>query len=110
MYRLVVVTDNETADGFRLSGTDVLVVESVDDARQVVGELMDDSEVGIIALDARFEAGIDARLQRRIDSVYRPVVVMLPLGERLDAEVGANERLARMIRRAVGFDVTLKRG
>ena len=110
MYRLIVITDDEVADGFRLSGVDVVAVASSDEARVVVTELMDDSEVGIIGLDTRFELGIDARLQRKIDSVYRPVVVMLPLGDDLNADVGASERLARMIRRAVGFDVTLKRG
>lgn len=110
MYKLTVVTDPEVADGFRLSGVDVRVAFSPEEARQIVSELMDDPEIGIIGLDVRLESGIDLRLQRKIDSVYRPVVVTLPLGDRLDTDSGASDRLARMIRRAVGFDVTLKRG
>lgn len=110
MYKLTVVTDPEVADGFRLSGVDVRVAFSPEEARQIVSELMDDPEIGIIGLDVRLESGIDLRLQRKIDSVYRPVVVTLPLGDRLDTDAGASDRLARMIRRAVGFDVTLKRG
>ena len=82
MYKLTVVTDPEVADGFRLSGVDVRVAFSPEEARQIVSELMDDPEIGIIGLDVRLESGIDLRLQRKIDSVYRPVVVTLPLGDR----------------------------
>lgn len=110
MYRVIVVTDTEIADGFRLAGVDVREVDSIETARTALTQLMDDEETGIIGLDIRFEEAIDARLQRRIDSVYRPMVVSLPLRDRLDRDSGATDRLARMIRRAVGFDVTLKRG
>ena len=53
---------------------------------------------------------IDERLQQKIDSIYRPIVISLPIREKL--EVGEDHRayLARLIRRAIGFDITLRRG
>lgn len=110
MYRVVVITDHQMADGFRLGGVDVTEANNVDDARDAVAGLLDDERSGIIALDARFEDAIDAGLERRIDAVYRPMVVILPLRDRLDRDAGATDRLTRLIRRAVGFDVSLKRG
>ena len=55
-------------------------------------------------------AMIDERTQKKIDSIYRPLVVSLPLREKL--AIGDDHRayLARLIRRAIGFDITLRRG
>lgn len=98
------------ADGFRLGGVDVNVADSPESARRVLSELLDDDRSGIIALDARFEEAIDAGIERRIESVFRPMVVTLPILDQLDHDSGTADRLSRLIRRAVGFDVSLKKG
>jgi V/A-type H+-transporting ATPase subunit F len=110
VYKLIVLTDPDNADGFRLGGCDVRVAESPDEARRTLAELVDDDVSGIIALNAAFAAAIDERLQKKIDSTYRPIVVSLPITEKL--EVGQDHRayLSRLIRRAIGFDITLRRG
>ena len=65
---------------------------------------------GIIAVNAALMAAIDERLQKKIDSIYRPIVISLPITEKL--EIGEDHRayLSRLIRRAIGFDITLRRG
>ncbi len=110
MYRLVVLTDSDSADGFRLAGVDVVVIDSVDQVGERLNRLIDDEASGIIAVSERMMAGIDERTQRKIDSIYRPLVISLPLREQL--EMGEDHRayLARLIRRAIGFDITLRRG
>lgn len=110
MYRLMCITDAKTADGFRLAGIDVLVAAHDEDARSMINELMDGEEAGIIALDQRMSSAIDERLDKRLERVYRPIVVMLPLGDSAQTAELTRQRLVRLIRRAVGFDVTLKRG
>jgi len=110
LYKLTVLTDTSTADGFRLSGVDTVVVDSAEMTRVHLNSLIDDEDSGIIAVNERLMAGIDERTQRRIDSIYRPIVISLPIKEKL--EVGDDHRayLARLIRRAIGFDITLRRG
>lgn len=110
MYKLIVLTDAETADGFRLAGVDVSVADSPSMARRMLASLIDDDESGIIAVNERLMAEIDGRLQQKIDSIYRPIVVSLPIREKL--EMGEDHRayLSRLIRRAIGFDITLRRG
>lgn len=110
MYKLIVLTDSDTADGFRLAGVDVALVDSPDEIRHTLNELLDDEDSGIIAVNERMMAGIDERTQKKIDSIYRPIVVSLPIREKL--EVGEDHRayLSRLIRRAIGFDITLRRG
>jgi V/A-type H+-transporting ATPase subunit F len=102
LYKLLVLTDADTADGFRLAGVDVVVVESPEEARKSLAALVDTDSSGIIA--------VDERLRKKIDSIYRPIVVSLPIREKL--ELGEDHRayLSRLIRRAIGFDITLRRG
>lgn len=110
MYRLVVLTDPDNADGFRLAGVDVEVAESGDDARRKLNALLDDDESGIIAINERMVGAIDERTQRKIDSIYRPIVVSLPIRETLETGEDHRAYLSRLIRRAIGFDITLRRG
>jgi len=110
LYKLVVLTDPETADGFRLAGVDVRIAKSGDEARRQLAALVDDDSSGIIAVNEQMMAAIDERLQKKIDSIYRPIVISLPITERL--QIGEDHRayLSRLIRRAIGFDITLRRG
>ncbi|HSK46410.1 MAG TPA: V-type ATP synthase subunit F [Coriobacteriia bacterium] len=110
MYKLIVLTDPDTADGFRLAGVDVHVVESIDLVREKLNKLLDEEESGIIAVNEQFIAAIDERTQKKIDSIYRPLVISLPIREKLAFGEDHRAYLARLIRRAIGFDITLRRG
>jgi V/A-type H+-transporting ATPase subunit F len=110
LYRLVVLTDADSADGFRLAGVDVEVISSAEQATTRLNRLLDDDDTGIIAVNGVYLAGIEERTQRKIDSIYRPLVVALPLKEQLELGEDHRAHLARLIRRAIGFDITLRRG
>lgn len=110
MYKLVVLTDTDTGDGFRLAGVDVVTVESPDEARKRLNELIDDDSSGIVAVNEAFMAEIDERTQQKIASTYRPIVISLPIREKLMTDEDHRAYLSRLIRRAIGFDITLRRG
>ena len=110
MYKLIVLTDPDTADGFRLAGVDVVVCESLELVREKLNGLLDDEDSGIIAVNEQMMAAIDERTQKKIDSIYRPLVISLPIRERLAFGEDHRAYLARLIRRAIGFDITLRRG
>lgn len=110
MYKLVVLTDPDTADGFGLAGVDVVVAESQDDARRKLNGLIDDDTSGIVAINEAFMTDIDERTQQKINQTYRPIVITLPIRERLITEEDHRAYLSRLIRRAIGFDITLRRG
>ena len=110
MYKLIVLTDPDTADGFRLAGVSVEVVESNELVRERLNRLLDDEDSGIIAVNEQMMAAIDERTQKKIDAIYRPLVISLPIRERLAFGEDHRAYLARLIRRAIGFDITLRRG
>lgn len=110
MYKLIVLTDPDNADGFRLAGVDVEVIDNDDQVVDRLNRLLDDDDSGIIVVNERMMGAIDGRTQRKIDSVYRPLVISIPLKEQLEMGEDHRAHLARLIRRAIGFDITLRRG
>jgi len=108
MYKVVVLTDPETAYGFRLAGVDVHEVEDLDEARREINRLLEDSRTGILAVNESFLAAVDDRIKQRIEATYRPIVVSLPVRDKLGTAGERKAFLARLIHRAVGFDVTLR--
>jgi V/A-type H+-transporting ATPase subunit F len=68
LYKLIVLTDPDTADGFGLAGVTVHVAESPEDARRKLSALIDDDESGIIAVNEAYMAEIDERIQQRSTS------------------------------------------
>jgi len=67
LYKLIVLTDPDNADGFRLAGVDVEVVDSDDKVRERLNRLLDDESSGIIAVN---EHMID-RKSTRLNSSHR---------------------------------------
>jgi vacuolar-type H+-ATPase subunit F/Vma7 len=110
LYKLVVLTDSDTGDGFRLAGVDVITVDSPEEARKRLNELIDDDSSGIVAVNEAYMAEIDERTQQKINSTYRPIVITLPIREKLHTDEDHRAYLSRLIRRAIGFDITLRRG
>ncbi|HEY5532324.1 MAG TPA: V-type ATP synthase subunit F [Candidatus Anoxymicrobiaceae bacterium] len=108
MYKVVVLTDPETAHGFRLAGVDVREAKDGEEAKREINRLLEDDNTGILAVNEGFLSSVDERIQKRIESTYRPIVVSLPVKEKLGAVGERRAFLAKLVHRAVGFDVTLK--
>ncbi len=108
MYKLIVLAEPETSDGFRLAGVDVVEVREGEEARKRLRELLDDDTVGIIALSEEFEPYIDERTRSKIQKIYRPIVVNVPSKKKLEIRERA-EYLRSLIKRAIGFEIKLSR-
>ena len=108
MYKAIVITDPETADGFRLAGVGVVEVENADEAREKIKGFLDDPDAGILAVNESFYNAIDEKTQEKIDRVYRPIVIPMPIKESVEMAGERRAYLARLIHRAIGFDITLR--
>ena len=83
-------------------------VDSPEKANNEINRLMEDDRTGILAVNEGFLAGIDDRIKVRIEATYRPIVVSLPIKEKFGSIGERKAFLARLVHKAVGFDVTLK--
>jgi V/A-type H+-transporting ATPase subunit F len=59
LYKFIVVTDPDTAPGFRLAGVDVLEASSVEEAKKVIPALLFKDDTGIVAVNEDFMASLD---------------------------------------------------
>lgn len=107
MFKVAVITDEDSALGFRLTPVETFVVETPEEARQQLVKLLNDDTVGVIVMNDDFLGAVDERLQQRIDKLYRPIVVPIPAKKSVEITEERRAYLAGLIRRAVGFDIKL---
>ena len=61
MYKFVVVTDPDSAPGFRLAGVDVLEASSLDEAKKIIPPLIYKDDTGIVAISEDLMAALDEK-------------------------------------------------
>ena len=108
MSRLIVITRPPLLPGFELARVGAFGVEDVETAEELIEELLESGETGLLAIDDSIFAHIDPALIRRLDAAEQLPYLPIPGGQPLGPEAIRRYRLAEMIRRAIGFHVTFK--
>jgi V/A-type H+-transporting ATPase subunit F len=106
MYKFVVVTDPDTAPGFRLAGVDVLEASSLDEAKKIISPLIYKDDTGIVAINEDFMAVLDEKLLDKIAKTYRPIIIPIPSKAK---GVDRTGYIQRLLRRAIGYNIVLRR-
>jgi V/A-type H+-transporting ATPase subunit F len=106
MYKYVIVTDPETAAGFRLAGVEVIEVSTPEEARKLIPPLLDADDTGIIGVSEEFMSVLDPELLARIDKTYRPVIIPIPGRAK---KVMSETYIERLLRRAIGYNIVVRR-
>ncbi len=111
MGRLIVVTTPELEAGYRLAGVGPREAASVEEAAEVLEELVEQSSEGdVVAVHEPFFNQLDRSLQRRIDALVSPLVIALPGGEGVESEAEQRARHLRILWEAVGYEITFEPG
>ena len=105
MYRMAVVTDPETATGFRLAGVEVRQAttpqEALEHLRQLIG-----LDYGLAAVNEALLVGIGEELSRALRGRQLPILVPFPAPT---AEIESGEDyIARLVKEHIGFYVKLR--
>jgi len=106
LYKFVVVTDPDTASGFRLAGVDVLEAPTIEEAKRIITSLLFKDDTGIVAVNEDFIDAMDEKVMERIEKTYRPIVIPIPSRARRVDRAGYIERL---LRRAIGYKIVVRR-
>jgi V/A-type H+-transporting ATPase subunit F len=106
MGRLMVITTPDLAPGFQLAGAETFVVESAEEAKTVLQQLLEGDEASLIVLRQDLLGAVPPRLQRQIDASYRPVVMAIPGGTPTTSAEEHRRYIAELIQRAIGFHIT----
>jgi len=106
MYRFLVVTDPETAAGFRLAGVDVVEAAGIEEAGAILPDLLYRDDTGIVAVNEEFMAGLDPKILGKMERTHRPILIPIPSGAGKGEGIGYVERL---LQRAIGSNIVVRR-
>lgn len=106
MYKFMVVTDPDTAAGFRLAGAEVIEAAGPAEAKKIIPPLLHRDDTGIIAVNEEFIQALDEKLLSKIEKTYRPIIIPIPRRARAGGGPGYLENL---LRRAIGYNIVVRR-
>ncbi len=110
MRRVLGIFRDELAAGFTLAGVEVSRVRDSAGAREVLQGVTDGTEYGLVIIEESLLEGLEERERERLDALNIPLVVPVPgeLRWRTEAEPPADDAVARLIRRAVGYQLDIR--
>lgn len=108
MSRLLIITRPHLLPGFELARVDAFAARDVEEAAELIAELLRSREPGLLAIDDGLHALLDPALIRRLDAAEQLPHLVIPGGQPLGPEATRKYRFAEMIRRAIGYHLVFK--
>jgi len=109
MARLLIITDPDTALGFRLTGAEVSVVTSRAAAAERLLGLLKAKEAGLVIYNEEYRAALPEKSQAAMEDSVTPVFFAIPVARARRIGEPREEYLARLLRRTIGYQLKLKR-
>ncbi len=106
MYKFVIVTDPDTATGFRLAGVDVLEIPNPGEVTALLPSLLLRDDTGIIAMNEEYISSLDEKTMEKIEKSYRPIIIPIPSRAK---RVDRTSYIERLLRRAIGYNIVLRK-
>lgn len=108
MPRMIVLTDAETATGYRLAGVEVRVADS-DDAAKTLESLIEEDAYGMVVVDEGLVSDPIAATERVMRGRDLPVILPVPsLGAAFGEGDDASAYIGDLVRSAIGFDIKVE--
>jgi vacuolar-type H+-ATPase subunit F/Vma7 len=110
LSRIIGILREELAAGFALTGIDVARVRDSSSAWELLQQTIADGEHGLVIVDGCFMSEIEERARENLYERNIPLIVPIPceLRWRDVEELPADDYLADLIRRAVGYQLNLQ--
>lgn len=108
MSEVFVVIRPELLPGFQLAGVEAYPAEDVETMEEMLNGWLDEGRSGLAAIDDGLIANMSPGLRRRLDRSGSLFHIAIPGGEPLGEAYTRQQRLANMIRRAIGFQITFE--
>jgi V/A-type H+-transporting ATPase subunit F len=106
MHKFVVVTDRDSAAGFRLAGVDAFEAAGPDEAKDIIASLVRKEDTGIVAVSEDLLTLLDEKLRDRLERLHRPIIIPIPSRSK---GVDRRSYIERLLRKAIGYNVVMRR-
>lgn len=108
MPRLLVMTDPDTALGFRLAGVEVSEVTAKEAAERLL-TLLRTREAGIVLYNEEYREALPEKSRIELDESGSPIFFAIAVSQAQPAGESRERYLARLLRRAIGYQLKIKR-
>ena len=106
--KLAVLTDHETATGFRLAGVDVREAADAATAARALETLIESGEFGLVAVDESLLPEPQKAVERVMRGRDLPVLLSMPsLSFAFSEQQDVTAYMKRLVRDTIGFDIKL---
>ena len=105
--KMAILTDGESATGFRLAGVEVLEATS-ETAIKTLEAAISSNQFGLIAIDESIVADPSKSMERQMRGRDLPVLLTIPsLAVAFSDSVDAKAYMRALVRSTIGFDIKL---
>jgi vacuolar-type H+-ATPase subunit F/Vma7 len=108
MSSLKVLVHAGLAPGFALAGVETFPVEQAAQAENLLSYWLESGEAGLIALDDSLMMEMQPAVLARLEASEKLFHVAIPAGKVEDSAGARQERIAALIRQAIGFHITFR--
>lgn len=105
--RFLVITTWELAPAYRLAGTATEAPSSAAETEAMIRELLRTRFEGVIAVHRPFLEALPSELVDGLADREDVLLIGLPAGEHVEETEAGRIRLQRLLREAVGYEITL---
>ncbi|MDF0664774.1 MAG: V-type ATP synthase subunit F [Nitrospira sp.] len=109
MASLIVITDPDSALGFRLAGVEATEVSVKEEGAERLLTLLRAKEPGIVIYNDEYRTGLSEKSQVELEESVSPVFYAMPISQARGGGESREHYLARLLRRAIGYQLKLKR-
>lgn len=107
-YKMAVLTDAETATGFRLAGVEVLEADDAASATRALDAAIQAGGYGLVAVDQGLLPDPQKAVERTMRGRDLPVLLSMPsLAFAFAEDQDATAYMRRLVRETIGFDIKL---
>ena len=108
MSHLFIVTHPELVTGFHLAGVDAFSAEDGVRAQTLIGNWLETGQEGLVAINETLLADMEPAFLKRLQASRNLLYLVIPDGPPLRPGISQRQRIAEMIRRAIGFHITFR--
>ncbi len=109
MAKLLVLTDPETAIGFRLAGLDPIEASSEEEAAGRLLAFLASGEPAVLVYNEEYRLALPEQSQAALDTSLAPIFFAIPSRRAGRPGQPPETYVARLLRRTIGYQVKLKR-
>ncbi len=109
MSHVIAIVDEDAGLGYRLAGVDVRKAATPEEAARQVESALRERELRLVIVDEELFGGLPRALRRTAEESRQPVFVPVPSVPLRKGALGPEEYVARLMRRAVGYQVRIRR-